>query len=113
MSLANFSAIFSSIGQLPAAAAVAAVIVMGFVFGGVGHGIGMIFRDIPKYTYKIIHDILSFILAILILKWKRKMDSPPDDNEGKNNDHAAKTFEIIEGGKTNKQGDHHKDRRAT
>lgn len=108
MSSANFSAILSVIGQFPAA-----LIATAFVLGGAGIGIGMIFRDVPRYIYKIIHDILSFILYVLILKLKNPTDDNPDGNDGKNNSHIAETFKVIEGGKSGKEDDRHEDEHAT
>ena len=106
MSLANFSAIISSIGQLP----VAALIVIACVLGGIGIGIGLIFRDIPKYTYKTIRDILSFIL---VLKGKKQADDPSDGNDGKESNHAARAFKIIKWGKTEKKTNYHENGQAT
>ena len=94
--------ILSTIGQLP----VATLIVITCVLSGVGIGIGMVFRDIPRYIYLIVHDILNFILR---LKGKEPIDVSPESNKGKEDNQAKKIIKIIEGGKSKKEENHHED----
>lgn len=96
--------ILSTIGQLPTTA----IIAITCVLGGVGIGIGMSFRDIPKYIYKTVVAILNFIL---ILKGKEQIDISSKRNE--NNNGATKILKIIEGGKSEKKENHHEDGHAT
>lgn len=57
MDLTAILKIISTIGQLP----VATLIVVTCVLSSIGVGIGMVFRDIPKYIYLTIHDILGLV----------------------------------------------------
>lgn len=105
MNLATLSAILSTIGQLPTATIFAVTCVL----SGIGIGIGMSFRDIPKYTYKTVVAILNFILR---LKGKKQIDVFPEQNEEKDND-KTKILKIIEGGKSEKKEGYHEDGHAT
>ena len=102
MDWTTFSTILSTIGQLP----VATLIVITCVLSGIGKGVGMIFRDTPRYIYLIIHDILNFILRLI---GKEPIDVSPENNKGKDDDQAEKIFKIIEGGKSKKEENHHED----
>lgn len=106
MNLANFSAILSAIGQLPTAA----LFFITCVLSGIGIGIGMSLRDIPKYFHKTIVAILNFIL---ILTGKEQISVSYRLKEGNDNNNVRKIFEVIEGGKSDKKEERHKDGHAT
>lgn len=105
MDWATLSKILSTIGQLPTAA----IIAIACLLSGVGIGIGIAFRDIPKHIYKTIVAILNFILR---LTGKEQIDVSPEQNEETNND-KIRIFEAIEGGKSKKKENHQEDGHAT
>lgn len=105
MNWTNISSILSAIGQLSPAA----IFVVICMFSGIGIGIGMAFRDIPKYIYKIIVAILNFILR---LKEKEQIGISPEENEGENSN-KTKIFKIIEGGTNKKKEGNHEDGHVT
>ena len=105
MNWATISSILSTMGQLSPAAIVTVICVL----SGTGIGIGIAFRDIPKYIYKTVVAILNFIL---ILIGKEQIDVSPKQNEEKNHD-KTKIFTIIEGGKSEKKKSRHEDGHVT
>ena len=102
MDWASILTFLSTIGQLPAAA----LIVITCVLSGIGIGIGMVFRDAPKYIHLTIHDILNFILRLM---GKEPIDFSPENSKRKDDNQAEEIFKIIKGGKSKKEEDHRED----
>lgn len=95
--MATLSQVLSAIGELP----ITALIVVVCVLCGIGIGIAVAFRDLPKYLYKTFVAILDFVLRLF---GKEQIDLPPDYDE-KDLEKIMKMVQELKGKQKDNAGD--------
>lgn len=97
MDMAALSQVFSAIGEIPVVALIAVVCML----CGIGIGIAVAFRDLPKYLYKTFAAILNFVLRLF---GKEQIDLPPDHDE-KDLEKILKMVQALKGKQKDNAGD--------